>query len=313
MDIGQIWNVGVVGSLVAALEWLNAGLLSLGLSGTVVSSWALTIILFTVIIKAVTLPLTLQQLQSSKKMQELQPQLQALQKQYAKDREKLMQEQMRLYKENNVNPAAGCLPMLIQMPIWIGLYQALWHLANVSHVLDNSHFFWIANLGLPEVFNPADPTANPISLIFTWPPHIPVLALLTGATQWVVQKMMTPRTNDPQQQMMQSMMQFMPLMFIVFAFSVPSGLVLYWVTSNVFSMVQQYFITGWGSLAPASAAPSASAVTPPRRAEPKLPAGAGAGLSSQPAANGHSDELRAVQQAIPQAPPGARKRRRRNK
>ena len=305
MDIGQIWNQGIVGSLVVALGWLNAGLVGIGLSFPWLSSWALTIVLFTVIVKLVTLPLTLQQLRSSKKMQELQPQLQALQKQYGKDREKLMQEQMRLYKENNVNPAAGCLPMLVQMPIWIGLYQALYHLATGPEFLESSRFLWIATLAHPEISSP--------NAIFMWPPAIPVLALLTGITQWVVQKMMTPPSTDPQQQMMQSMMQFMPLMFIVFALSVPSGLVLYWVTSNLFSLVQQYFITGWGSLRPAAATAGAPALAPARRPEAKLPAGSGAGLSAQPAANGHSDELSAVQRAIPQAPPTARKRRRRNK
>jgi YidC/Oxa1 family membrane protein insertase len=312
LDIGQIWSVGVVGTLVAALQWLNESLVAVGLSGSLISSWALTIILFTVVVKLATLPLTLQQLRSSKKMQEIQPQLQALQKQYGKDREKLTQEQMRLYKENNVNPAAGCLPMLVQMPIWIGLYQALYHLAGTPEFA-NSHFLWIANLAHPEIFNPANPTANPTSLIFGWPPHIPILALLTGVTQWVVQKMMTPPSNDPQQQMMQSMMQFMPLMFIVFSLSVPSGLVLYWVTSNVFSMIQQYFITGWGSLKPTPAVAGASGAAPARQSEARLPSRAAAGLSATPTANGHSDELSAVQRAIPQAPPGARKRRRRGK
>lgn len=302
MDIGQIWNVGVVGSITTALEWLNGILLGAGLSGFLVSSWALTIILFTVVVKLITLPLTLQQLRSSKAMQQVQPQLQALQKQYGKDREKLLQEQMKLYKEYNVNPAAGCLPMLVQMPVWIGLYQALF---NLSGVMEGSRFFWITDLAKPEVPG--------IDAIFGWPPVIPVLALLTGATQWVVQKMMSPQTTDPQQQMMQSMMQFMPLMFIFFSLSVPAGLVLYWVTSNVFMIVQQYFISGWGSLRPTPAVASAGANGAATRTDQRRAAATSSSLSARPEANGHSGERSAVESAVPQAPPATRKRRRRSK
>jgi YidC/Oxa1 family membrane protein insertase len=310
---GQIWNQGVVGSLEWGLKWLNDLLIQNGLNGNLVSSWALTIILFTVVIKLVTLPLTLQQLRSSKALQDIQPHMSALQKQHAKDKEKLMQEQMKLYKEHNVNPAAGCLPMLIQMPIWIGLYQALFALAGG---LENSHFFWITSLAHPEI--------SSASAIIAWPPAIPVLAILTGVTQWIVQKMMTPRSTDPQQKMMQSMMQFMPLMFVFFSLSVPAGLVLYWVTSNLFSMAQQYFITGWGSLAPATAVVAgkggAVAKVGPavvtgsgRRSSEPLVAASAAGLPALPEQNGHSGDKSAVQRAVPQAPSSARKRRRRAK
>lgn len=228
MGIGEIWQTGVVDSLAQALLYLFHILSGLGLP-----SWGLTIILFTIAVRLIMLPLTIKQLQSSKAMQEIQPALRELQKKYGKDREKLMQEQMKLYKEYGFNPAMGCLPMLIQMPVWIGLYGALLTLANpdsIFHVTMGG-FLWIPNLAVPE-----------------GPPYI--LALLTGITQWVVQRMMTPVNQDPQQAQMNRMMQFMPLMFIIFAFQVGSGLVLYWVTSNVISMVQQYFFTGWGSLAP---------------------------------------------------------------
>jgi membrane protein insertase Oxa1/YidC/SpoIIIJ len=138
-----------------------------------------------------------------------------------------------------------------------------------------------------------------------------VLALLTGVTQWIVQKMMTPATTDPQQQQMQAMMQFMPLMFIFFSLSVPAGLVLYWVTSNVFSMIQQYFITGWGSLRPAAAAAGAGGAAVAKRQEAKVPP-PGPALVAPPEANGHSRQAGAVERSIPQAPTAARKRRRRS-
>ncbi|MBI4320031.1 MAG: membrane protein insertase YidC [Chloroflexi bacterium] len=219
-SLGLVWNVGVVQPLADALIFLT----------NFFGSYGLAIIVFTVAVKIVLLPLTIKQLQSSKAMMAIQPQLQALQKKYGKDREKLMQEQMRIYKENKVNPAAGCLPLVVQMPIWFGLYQALIMLSG-QEKFAASGFLWLSSLAQPE-----------------GPPWI--LAIATGATQWVVSRMMTPRSTDPQQKMMNQMMQFMPIMMVIFAFSVPSGLVLYWVASNVFTFVQQYFATGWGSLLP---------------------------------------------------------------
>ncbi|MCL5961344.1 MAG: YidC/Oxa1 family membrane protein insertase [Chloroflexi bacterium] len=216
----ELWNTGVVTPLADALILLTNFL----------GNYGLAIILFTVVVKLVMLPLTIQQVRSSRAMMVVQPKLKELQKKYGKDREKLMQEQMRLYKEHKVNPAAGCLPLLIQMPVWFGLYQALILLSHRPEFAQ-SGFLWISSLAQRE-----------------GPPYI--LAILTGATQWVVQRMMAPRTDDPQQKMMNQMTQFMPLMFLVFAFQVPAGLVLYWVTSNLFTFAQQYFITGWGSLVP---------------------------------------------------------------
>jgi YidC/Oxa1 family membrane protein insertase len=216
----EFWNVGVVASLADALIILTNFL----------GSYGLAIIVFTIVVKFILLPLTIQQIRSSRAMMEIQPKLKELQKKYGKDRERLMQEQMRLYKEHNVNPAAGCLPMLIQMPVWFGLYQALRMLSGRPEFA-HSGFLWIPSLATVE-----------------GPPYI--LAILTGVTQWVVQRMMAPRTDDPQQKTMNQMMQFMPLMFMIFAFQVPAGLVLYWVTSNLFTFAQQYFTTGWGSLVP---------------------------------------------------------------
>jgi YidC/Oxa1 family membrane protein insertase len=205
-------------------------------------------------------------------MQELQPKLRELQKQSGKDKEKQMQEQMRLYREHGVNPALGCLPMVIQLPVWFALYQAL---ANLPGTYPDfaQPFLWISNL--------ADPEAQ---LTFPgWPPVTgwPILTLFTGVSQWLLQKMMTPHSDDPQQQMMGQMMQLMPLMFVFFAFQVPAGLVLYWATSNIFSLVQQYFVTGWGSLVPASRSAAsatnrhtAGTTTSPRDAGPAIAAAA---------------------------------------
>ncbi len=223
MDLTVLWNTAIVHPLTEGLRFLY------GIFG----SYGLAIIAFTIIIRVVMIPLSMQQLKSSKSMQELQPEIQALQKKYAKEKEKLSQETMKLYKERGVNPMAGCLPTLIQMPIWLGLYSALLTLSTTPEFA--SGFLWIGNIAAQaNMSNPLD-----------W-----VLPVLTVISQWIVQKMMTPVVQDPQQKSMNSMMAFMPLMFGYFAFQVPAGLVLYWTASNIFSLVQQYFTTGWGALAP---------------------------------------------------------------
>jgi len=235
LDPTTLWNAAIVNPLTEGLRYLY----------TLFGSYGIAIIAFTVITRLVLLPLSLQQIRSSKAMQELQPKLQALQKKYAKDKEALSRETMKLYREHGVNPLSGCLPMLIQLPIWIGLYSAL---INLSHTPEFANpFLWIENLAkAPDMARPLD-----------W-----ILPVLTVVSQWVVQKMMTPPTQDPQQQAMSSMMMFMPLMFGLFAFQVPAGLVLYWVVSNLFSIVQQYFTTGWGALLP-STQPAGAKTTQP--------------------------------------------------
>jgi YidC/Oxa1 family membrane protein insertase len=257
----NIWQA-FVGLIADALTTFNGLIAGAGIP----YSFGFAIILFTMVIKLVTLPLTLQQLRSSRAMQELQPELQKMQKKHKGDKEKMAQAQMELYKEHGVSPVGGCLPMLVQFPIWIALYRALFRLADAG-VLSQG-FFWIPSL------------AEPRDLTWLWPlpPSVGwataaafmVLPVLTVVSQIVVQKMMTPAKPDQKgdskqdsgqamQQSMNQMMVFMPFMFGFFAMQVPQGLALYWFTSNVFSMIQQYFITGWGSLRPAAVGAKASA------------------------------------------------------
>jgi YidC/Oxa1 family membrane protein insertase len=218
-------------------------------------SFGFAIILFTLVIKLVTLPLTLQQLRASRAMQALQPEIQELQKKYKGDREKLSQAQMELYKQAGVSPLGGCLPTLVQLPVWFALYRALFNLAQTGLLKEG--FLWIPSLAEPKN----------LSWIWPLPPSVGwataaaflVLPVLTVISQIVVQKMMTPPNPDPQQASMNQMMTFMPIMFGFFAMQVPQGLSLYWVTSNVFSLIQQYFVTGWGSLKPKPTAPAAAA------------------------------------------------------
>lgn len=259
-----IWNQ----ILVWPIEWALLSLTEL------TTSAALAIILFTFIVRTLMLPLGLKQIHSMKAMAGLQPQMKDLQQRYAGDRSRLAQEQMRLYKESGVNPAAGCLPMLIQMPIWIALYSALINLSSPDRNIAAFHapFLWISNLGQVPFINPGDVT--------TWVQAI--LPILTGVTQWVVQKMSTLPTADPQQQQMQRMMEFMPIMFVFFSFQVASGLTLYWVVSNFYSFFQQLFTTGWGTLpflgstgAIGGGGPPPGSDRPPHHPRPKRPRSSG--------------------------------------
>jgi YidC/Oxa1 family membrane protein insertase len=215
--LGDIWNAAIVSPLTNALVALY------GMLG----SYGLAIIVLTFAIKIITFPLTLKQIQSTKGMRDIQPHLEELKKKYGKDRQKMTEETMRLYKEHGVNPAMGCLPLLIQMPIWFGLYHALITLANESPEFQRG-FLWLPSLAQPDPFY--------------------LLVVLTVISQYAVQKMMTVTSTDPQQQMMAKVMMIMPFTFGFIAMQVPSGLVLYWVTTNVFTFFQQLVTMGWGDL-----------------------------------------------------------------
>lgn len=217
-----IWNTFIVHPLIDGLRYLAA----------LTYSGGLAIVLFTLAIRLVMLPLSVYQMRSQKAMTAIQPLIKEVQRKHGNDRERVTQETMRIYKEHGVNPASGCLPLVIQMPIFIGLYSALITLSSQDSGDDQFRepFLWMPSLGEPD--------------------PLYILPILTGVSQLVQQRMMTMPTSDPQQQMMNRMMTFMPLVFLGITFSLPSGLVLYWVVSNLFSILQQYFTTGWGSLFP---------------------------------------------------------------
>lgn len=293
LDLTNVWNLAFVWPIENALLSLTALTMSAGLA----------IILFTIGVRTLLLPLGLYQARSMKAMARLQPDIAELQRKYANDKQRLGQETMRLYKENGANPVLGCVPLLLQMPIWIALYSALINLSSsdrakaaancvlttvessttaiwwapaaerecdlsfaLSTLMEqlgperwiaefHAAFLWIPNLGAIPELKLEDPV--------TWLGLI--LPVLTAATQWVVQRMSTMPTADPTQLQMQRTMEFMPLMFLFFSFQVASGLVLYWVISNVYSIAQQRFTTGWGTLpwlgstaAPAAAPQSSS-------------------------------------------------------
>jgi YidC/Oxa1 family membrane protein insertase len=219
-------NIPLWGQYIDFIEWCLDSLGNLfGVAG-------LAIIAFTIIIKTILLPLTIKSTRSSKNMQELQPKIKELQKKFGKDRQKLSQETMALYQAHGVNPMAGCLPMLIQIPIFWGLYSGISNLSRSGSGVWDSGFLWLPALHDPDPYK--------------------ILPILAGIFQFIQSRMMRPshqgKIADPQQAIMNTMMNFMPLMVVVFGWSFDSGPVIYWVTQSMYSVVQQWFITGWGSM-----------------------------------------------------------------
>lgn len=219
----------------------------IALSNFLSGNLGLSIILLTIIINFALLPLVLKQIRASKAMQELQPKIAELQKKYAKDKQKLAQEQMKLYRESGMSPAGCAVPMLIQMPVWIALFQSIMRLVAIipENFLSLSQYLY----SWPVVY-----TALPLQNSFLWVNLASgdiFLAILVGGTMWVQQKMVTSVTVDPQQEAQNRMMLWtMPLMFGFLTMTFPGGLSIYWITSNIFRIIVQYFIGGWGALFP---------------------------------------------------------------
>lgn len=199
--------------------------------GGVLHSGGLAIIAFTIIIKTLLLPLTIKSIRSSKAMQELAPKIKEIQKKHGQDRQKASQETFALYSQHGVNPMAGCLPMLIQMPIFFGVYFGIREMSESGAANWADGFLWIPDLNRPD----------PLFL----------LPILAGFFQFIQSRMMRPahqKVTDPQQKIMNTMMTFMPLMVVIFGWTFASGPVLYWVAQSVYSVIQQWLITGWGAL-----------------------------------------------------------------
>ena len=191
------------------------------------SSYGLDIIILTVLIKLLMAPLTHKSMVSMKSMAKLAPQMEKLKEKFGADKEKLNREIMELYKRNGVNPLGGCLPMVLQFPVFIGLYNAL----STPIELRHAPFMWINDLSQP------DWQALPFTL-GDWHLGIPVLTILMGASMFL-QQWMTPSAGDPNQR---KMMMLMPVMFTFMFVSFPAGLTVYWLVNNVLSIAQQYWI-----------------------------------------------------------------------
>ncbi|MCK4863513.1 MAG: membrane protein insertase YidC [Dehalococcoidales bacterium] len=209
------------------------------------NNFGMAIIALTVVVNICMYPLTLKQIRSSKAMQDMQPKIAELQKKYGKDKQKMAQEQMRMYKESGVKPAGCFITMIIQMPVWIALYQSIMLALAVAPegLLNLSKYLY----QWPIVFSVLPLDKNFLMLDLAQPNFI--LAILVGVTMWLQQKMSMAVSSDPKQrQQSQMMLWMMPMMFALLALSFPSGLSLYWVANSVVRVVLQYRVTGWGGL-----------------------------------------------------------------
>lgn len=225
MGLMAVADIPIWDQYVDFLEWILNGL------GDFTHSGGIAIILFTILVKTLMLPLTVKSIRSSKAMQDLAPKIKELQKKHGGDRQKASAEQMVLYQQYGVNPMAGCLPMIIQIPIFWGVYHAIRNLSGSHTGVWDSGFLWLQNLDV------ADP--------------IHVLPIVAGIFQLIQSRMMRPanqKVTDPQQQMMNTMMMFMPLTVVIFGWAFAAGPVIYWVIQAMYSVVQQWFVTGWGAI-----------------------------------------------------------------
>jgi YidC/Oxa1 family membrane protein insertase len=216
INVGWAW----MQPLTRFFSWL------LQLCYAVVPNYGVAIILLTILVRLVTAPLTQKQMRSMKGMSALQPKIKELQEKYADDRQRQSQEMMKLYKETGVNPLGGCLPLVLQFPVFIGLYYAL----QSSIDLRQAPFVaWIQDLSIPEELFMIPGLDIPVR----------VLPLIMGLSM-ILQQRMTPSTMDPAQARM--MMTVMPVMFTVLFYQFPSGLVLYWMVSNLLAIAHQVWV-----------------------------------------------------------------------
>ena len=290
------WQTAIVFPLAKSLIWLNDKLLDWDIP----YSWGFAIILFTIIIKMIAFPLTMIQIRSMQSQKELQPRLKELQSKYGKNKDKMAQEQMKLYREAGVNPLSGCLPMVVQMPVLFGLYSAL---VALGPMLTDTRFFWIPDLGfpeftrglawIPEKFNEGEYWTLVAYLI------LPALLMVSQVYMQRMTTATTPVGGDKQAGMMKQMTTMMTLMFGFFTLQVPAGLSLYWVTSNLLQMGQTYIANHMGGMSKAIAPAAPQAVA-------AAAAAADGGATSAPSPQAIDGELR-------QAPPRRRNRRNRKR
>jgi YidC/Oxa1 family membrane protein insertase len=210
LDFGKFWFIAI--PLLNALRFLHGAF----------GNYGIAIIVLTALVKLVTVPLTRTTFRNMREMQKLQPQMAKLRERFKDDQTALQKETMELYKRHRVNPLSGCLPMVLQIPIFMGLYNALYYSIELRHA---SFAMWINDLSAPD-------------RLMVGSVGIPVLTLLMGASM-LLQQRLTPQQGDPTQQ---RMMMFMPIIFTFMFINFPAGLVLYWLVNNVLTIGQQYLM-----------------------------------------------------------------------
>jgi len=246
-----MWDMLIINPMLNTLLWIYS----------ILGNFGLAIILFTILVRMVTYPLTIQQLKGAQKMQDMQKSKEylAMQKKYKNDKQKLQQEQMKLYKEMGVNPLGSCLPTLIQFPIIIGLYQSIIRALAVTPMQMTALFYNIYPFSDVAKLLPIDSTFLWMDLsqperLYVFGYGIPVLAIIVLITTYFQSRLITPPSQPGEQgaQMTQMMNLYMPLLMGYLALTFAAGLALYFVTSNVITILQ-YALMGkanWKNLNP---------------------------------------------------------------
>ncbi len=229
----------------ALLKIIFNALTSVGMDFKVLSAYALSIVITTIIFKLILLPLTIKQTRSMKDMQAIQPKLTELQKKYKNDQQTLSVKQMELYKEHNINPLGGCLPLIVQLPILLAYFRVMQ--SPVKYVFEsekayemvNRSFLWVKDIAVsPSTL--INGSVNEVSIAGF---AIPIMAIIAALTTYFSTKMMTanqPQGNDQAASTQKTMNLVSPVIILIFGFNYPVGLTLYWAVSNLFQMGQQF-------------------------------------------------------------------------
>jgi YidC/Oxa1 family membrane protein insertase len=255
------------------LAWLFTPIfqaLVIALAGfyTLTGDIGIAIVLLTILLRVVLIRPYRTQIVSQRRMQMVQPELRAIQQRYKGDRNKISQEQMRLYRERGVSPAAGCLPAILQFGLLVPMYQVIREGLSAASVDPMLTVFGQKLFNVP-CQDPGNAFVACISPTVHWlgglnaaQPEVlfwfvrnpdlglSILALVSAALQLIQTRMVTPQTNDPQQRAQQRTFLFLPLISLVYGGFLPAGLFLYWIASTLFAIGQQYLMVGWGSLFP---------------------------------------------------------------
>ena len=242
----------VISAVLVAWHWVFSFLPSDGWA------WALSVVGLTVTIRAALIPIFVKQIKAMRAMQLIQPQVRELQKKHGHDRERLAQEQMKLFKESGTNPFASCLPLLLQMPIFFSLFALLRHAVNgqaYGFLTHSAHNTANPSWSLADAFGHAQWLGASLgsSLTKTQGSHsvmviAPVLVIMMIATQFLTQRQIMSKNMPPEAltgpyaQQQKIMLYVLPFIFAISSFAFPIGLMLYWTTSNLWTMAQQYVI-----------------------------------------------------------------------
>jgi YidC/Oxa1 family membrane protein insertase len=261
---------------------------------TIGAPWWLSIAMLTIVVRSLLFPLTVKQVQNMRAMQDLRPEMERIRGQYKDNRQKQQEEIMKLYQDRKVNPLGGCLPILVQMPIFIGIFYVIRHFGGIPNYRDPQYpsfheggLFWFQNLSAPDPFF-----------------ILPIISALTmlAATE------ITSKNIDPQQRWL---MRLLPVGITVFLYNFPAGLFVYWITSNLVTLTQNFVIYNYG---PGKRAPGSEAGAR-RDGSSEPPNGRNGARAPEDAreTNGSSGGSRAQTTSEEQAAKAAKRKRRKKK